>query len=179
MVLQVLAEAHLALKAVHRFGVTVGPGSFTGLRIGVAAVRGLMLATGRPGIGITSFEAAAYGAPDEDIDGRLLLAVVESRRAELFVQAFDSARRPIAGPEALSPERIAERYAERELAIAGDGAARLEPVLAGRPMVRFCRPGGPEAIAVARLAASRDKSGPPPSPVYLRQPDVTFPDQSR
>ena len=179
MVLEVLAEAQLALKAVERFGVTVGPGSFTGLRIGIAAARGMMLATGCPGIGITSFEAAAHGAPDEDIDGRLLLAVVESRRAELFVQAFDSARRPIAEPEALLPEQIAEKYAEREVAIAGDGAARLKPVLAGLPMVRFCRPGGPEAIAVARLTTSRNISGPPPSPVYLRQPDVTFPDQSR
>lgn len=176
MVLEVLREAGVGLKLVDRFGVTVGPGSFTGLRIGLAAVRGMMMATGRPGVGVTSFEAAAHGVSADEIDGRLLLIAVESKRAELFVQAFDTSWNPIAEPEALLPEHVAERYSGREVTIAGDGAVRLKPVLPGG---RFCEAAPPEAVAVARLAASRDPSGPPPRPVYLRAPDVTLPGRPR
>lgn len=179
MTLDALAEAGVALKSIYRFGVTIGPGSFTGVRIGLAAVRGMMMATGRPGVGVTSFEAAAHGIPDAEIDGRLLLVTVESKRAELFVQSFDSRRDPIGEAEALSPEQIAERYGSREIAILGDGAFRLKPILLGRPNVRFSDRASPEAVAVARLAASRSTSGPPPRPVYFRPPDVTVLSQPR
>jgi tRNA threonylcarbamoyladenosine biosynthesis protein TsaB len=65
------------------------------------------------------------------------------------------------------------------LAIIGDGATRLEPLLAGLPTVRFCRPILPEAVAVARLAAERAESASPPRPFYLRAPDVTLPGRPR
>ena len=170
---EVLSRAGIALNAVDRFGVTVGPGSFTGLRIGLAAIGGMMLATGNPCVGVTSFEAVEHAVPDGPTEGGTLLVVLESKRAELFVQPFDASRAALAGPEALLAEQVAERYGARPLTLVGDGAVRLKPALLGRPQVHFYEISEPEAVAVAQLAARREPSALPPRPLYLRPADVT------
>ncbi|QJE74377.1 tRNA (adenosine(37)-N6)-threonylcarbamoyltransferase complex dimerization subunit type 1 TsaB [Aerophototrophica crusticola] len=88
LVQETLAAAGLGFDAIGRYAAVVGPGTFTGLRIGLAAARGLALAADRPLLGVTSLEAAARGLDVGDRDGRTLLACIESRRDELFVQPW-------------------------------------------------------------------------------------------
>ena len=175
MVREVVVEAGLDFSQFDLFAVTVGPGHFTGLRVGLAAAQGLALAWGRPLAGVTTLEAVAAMAPAGDAP---LVVALESKRADLYVQAFTGGR--ALGPAApLTPERLADRaWPAGELALAGDGAARLQPVLAAAG-VRSVRvgPDGPDAAAVARLAAGRHGTAAAlaAEPVYLRPPDVTLP----
>ena len=177
MIAEVLAEAGIAASGVDRLAVTVGPGAFTGLRIGLAAVRGLALATGRPVFGLTTFETIAHGVPAAERAGRMLLVAVDSRRAEPFLQRFDADLRPLGEPEALLPQACAAQLPPGPLLVAGDGAALLRTVLADRPDTAFAAgPGLPEAAVLARLAAALPEGGGlPPRPLYLRAPDVTLP----
>lgn len=171
MIAEILAEAGLTALGVDRLAVTVGPGAFTGLRVGLATARGLALATGRPLIGVTTFEAIAHGlaAPD-----RPLLVAVDSRRREPFLQRFDAGLRPLGAPEAVDPDACAAWLPPGPLRIAGDGAAALRAALAARPDTVFDDgPGLPDAAVVARLAAALPEGGGlPPRPLYLRAPDA-------
>jgi tRNA threonylcarbamoyladenosine biosynthesis protein TsaB len=176
MVDAVLLEAGVGFADIDRFGVTVGPGAFTGLRIGLAAARGMALAAGRPLIGISTFEAVAHGLHDDEKAGRSVVVAIESRRADLYVQSFDPALVPLTAPAAVVPAAVA--IPAGPVLVAGDGAARLHPVLAGRADTLFADgPGFPDAATVARLVAGRDPDpdAPPSAPLYLRPPDVTLP----
>lgn len=171
MIAAVLAEASLSADGVDRLAVTVGPGAFTGLRVGLAAARGLALATGRPLVGLTTFEVIAHGLP---ACGRPLLVAVDSRRLEPFLQLFDAGLVPVGEPRLLTPEACAAWLPAGPLLVAGDGAAALRPVLAGRPDTVFADGSGlPDAAVAARLAASlAPGAGLPPRPLYLRAPDA-------
>lgn len=176
MILDVLDEAGCGFPAVDRFGVTMGPGAFTGLRIGLAVARGLALATGRPLVGITTFDAVVQGLAGEAIGGRRILVAIESRRDDLFVQLFGSNRTPLGPPEGLRPDRVAQGLPAGPMLVAGDGAPHLRAALAGRPDVVFADGTGvPDAAVVARLAASREPDAAPPAPFYLRPPDARLP----
>jgi len=164
-----LDEAGLAFGDIDRFAVTTGPGSFTGIRVALAAAHGLALGTGKPIVGVTVFEAMA--AAPRTAATRLLVAI-DSRRAELFVQLFDAMGVPLAEPAMLAPEAVAGWAGPGALTLTGDAAALVAPHLAG--MID----NGPESWAarvdpeiVARLAADRPV-GPPPAPFYLRPPDA-------
>ena len=123
MVREVLAEAGADFSSIDVFGVTVGPGAFTGLRIGLAAARGMALASGRPLVGVSTFEAVAYGVPAEELEGRRVLVAVESRREDIFVQTFDNKLIAIDEPRSVRPENLV--LPDTPVLLAGDGAARL------------------------------------------------------
>jgi tRNA threonylcarbamoyladenosine biosynthesis protein TsaB len=186
MAQQVLAEAGMDFPWIDMFAVTIGPGAFTGLRIGLAAARGMALASGRPLAGVSTFDAVAHGLPPEEREGRSVLVAVESRREDIFVQLFDSELIPVGEARSVRPQDIV--LPDTPVLVAGDGAARLHSLfgvsagnggVATRPDVRFASGAGyPNAADVARLVASRgaDAAGTaPPQPFYLRPPDVTLP----
>lgn len=178
MVSETMAEACLGFDSLDLIAVTIGPGHFTGLRVGLAAAQGLALALDRPLSGVTTLEAVAAAAAGE---GALAVAL-ESKRADLYLQLFSQGR-PLSEPLAMTPEQLVRfGWPEGEIAVAGDGAARLEPILAaaGRRSRRV-GPNLPDAATVARIAATRH--GTPAAraaePLYLRAPDVTFPKDRR
>src|ERR1019366_3077183 len=104
---ELLAETGLNFKDMDRFAVTTGPGSFTGIRVALAAAHGLKLGTGRPIVGVTAFEALAASAAQAAIAAPRLLAAIDSRRAEIFVQLFDDAGAALNEPAMLAPEAVA------------------------------------------------------------------------
>lgn len=181
MVREAVAEARLGFADFDLFAVTVGPGHFTGLRVGLAAAQGLALAWGRPLAGVTTLEAVAVAAA-VPAGGRPLVVALESKREDLYVQVFVG-ERALDRPMALAPERVADwAWPPGELALAGDGAARLQPFLAvaGLRSLSLGRD-TPDAAAVARLAAGRHGTAAalPAEPLYLRPPDVTLPKAPR
>src|SRR5215472_6896434 len=178
MVAAVMEEAALAIAALDLIAVTTGPGAFTGVRIGIAAARGLSLASGVPALGIASFAAAAAQAPREERRGRPLLVALDSRRAEFFVQMFGVDDVPLAPGAMLLPTELAPRLPKEPLLVAGDAAAALAAALGRADLAVASRAGAIDAGDVARLAAAAWRPGwrpPPPAPLYLRAPDTTLP----
>ncbi len=179
MVLEVASEAGIALAGVDLFAATTGPGGFTGVRVGLAALRGFALAAARPMLGITSFAALAHATTKEERAGRSLLAVIDSKRDELFVQAFDENLASESEGMIMAAEAIEERHGTRSLLLAGDGAVRVIAALRARGCdVREAASATfIDAAVVARMAAARasEASAEPPAPFYLRPPSVTTP----
>lgn len=177
MVRAALREAGLGFGDLDRLAVTVGPGSFTGLRIGLAAARGLALATGLPLAGITTLEALAAATDPAARLGRTTVALIDSRRGDVFMQAFDAAAAPLSDPASADPAALDAVLPAGPLLLAGDAApAVLERLRdAGRDAVLAADSDAPDPVAVARLAAARPLSGGPVTALYLRAPDVTLP----
>ena len=181
MVRAVLDEAGLDFGDLDRLAVTVGPGSFTGLRIGLAAARGLALATGLPLIGVTTLEALAAATDPALRRDRVTVALIDSRRGDVFVQAFGADAAPLSEPAAADPSALDGLLPAGRLLLAGDAAPAVLEVLAraGRDVVLAPDSAMPDPVAVARLAAARPvPDGPVTAPVtalYLRAPDVTLP----
>jgi tRNA threonylcarbamoyladenosine biosynthesis protein TsaB len=174
MIAGVLADAGLSWSDIELVGVTVGPGTFTGLRIGLAAARGIALASGRPVVGVTTCEAIAHAVPAEERRGRTVLVAVESKRADIFVQPFSADLLPLADPLAVLPQAAAVLI-DGPVLLAGDAAHRI---LAHRPDAGLCLAAqAADAAVIAALAETRFAGGGglPPVPLYLRPPDVTLP----
>ncbi|MCA3514326.1 MAG: tRNA (adenosine(37)-N6)-threonylcarbamoyltransferase complex dimerization subunit type 1 TsaB [Rhodobacter sp.] len=154
----VLAEAQVGYAGLSAIGVGTGPGNFTGVRISVAAARGLALGLGIPAIGITGFEALAAGLPDD------VVTLLDARRGALWLAGRGIVPQ-LADPPDL-PDRIRGRplvgYRAEELALHTGGVAHRQPV--------------PMAVAIARLAAARlGRPHPRPAPMYLRAADAALP----
>lgn len=167
MVGSVMAQAGLPFSSLQRIGVTVGPGSFTGLRVGVAFAKGLVSALEVESAGVGVLEALA--SPEVG----LVAAVLDARRNQLYLQAFKDGA-PLMVPEALpattAASRLAEVSAARPLILVGSGA----PLLASAfPAARVVLREGCDAIQVARLAAGRPATT--LRPLYLRAPDARLP----
>jgi tRNA threonylcarbamoyladenosine biosynthesis protein TsaB len=172
LVLEVLAEAGVVPGEIDLFGVTTGPGSFTGLRVGLAAVGGLALGAGKKTVGIPSFDAVlADLAP---VAAGTILVALDGRRAEPFARLFDAGGRPLGEPLCLPAAELAVLIPPGPLTVAGDGAHLLLPALAGRADVHHAGPAAIDPATVARLAEARAaeaREGPPP-PIYVRPPDA-------
>ncbi|QBQ49415.1 tRNA (adenosine(37)-N6)-threonylcarbamoyltransferase complex dimerization subunit type 1 TsaB [Brevundimonas naejangsanensis] len=160
---------------VDRIGVTVGPGSFTGLRVGLAFALGLGAALDRPVVGISTLDAlaASVAAPG------LVAAVIDARRGQVYGRLFRDGA-PVGEAEAWPLETARDRIlAEAGQAggvlLVGSGATLLAetfPDLAGARLEPLAAP-SPEALA--RLTMAADPARSPPSPLYLRAPDATPP----
>ena len=88
MIEEVVREAGITYGQLTLVAATIGPGGFTGVRIGLATARALGLACACPVMGVTTFEAAVAAVDSRERDGRSLLALIESKRKELYVQVF-------------------------------------------------------------------------------------------
>jgi tRNA threonylcarbamoyladenosine biosynthesis protein TsaB len=133
LAVQLLERAGCGWQEIDRIAVGLGPGTFTGLRIGIATARALGRARGIPLVGVSTMRSLALGAaaiPDVDA----VIAVLDARRGEVFAAAWRPAElegRPVLGPSALSPEMLAERITQlglRPLAV-GDGSVEFRVVL--------------------------------------------------
>ena len=177
MIARAMTAAGLGFSALDLVAVTLGPGAFTGVRIGIATAQGLALATGVPALGLGSFETVAAAVPAGLLEGRALLVAIESRREELYLQAFDSARAPLGAGALVAADDWRSVAPAGPLVLAGDGAARLGPALPSRDAVTAPGPGTADAGALARLASERWRQGLRTArlePLYLHAPDVTL-----
>jgi tRNA threonylcarbamoyladenosine biosynthesis protein TsaB len=174
-----MREARLAVSALDLVTVTTGPGSFTGIRVGLAAAKGIALGLGVPLFGVTSFEAGA-AACEADPVKRFLLVALDSRRADLYVQLFDPERRPLGTPVAVLPEALAGTVSAAtgsRLAVTGDAAARAVAALDRRDCASAVVDGDLPAVGALRAALRRwscGERGGLARPLYLRPPDVTL-----
>lgn len=173
LVARVMHDAALEFTELDRIAVTVGPGSFTGLRVGVSAARGIAVAAGKPAVGLTTL--AAYAAPYIAADDETpLLAAIDARNEQVYMQLFGTGGRPLTQPR-LAPLRDAVRAATSGPArIVGSAAAMLAaawPANESRPAV-VDPARAPVIDWVAHLGAAAAQALSLPKPLYLRAPDA-------
>jgi tRNA threonylcarbamoyladenosine biosynthesis protein TsaB len=173
LVARVLDRAKIDFTALDRIAVTTGPGSFTGLRVGIAAARGIALATGKPAIGLTTL--AAFAAPFIAADDTLPVVVaIDARHDHVYLQVFGPGGRTIVAPR-VAPMREALRVstagAPRITGTAASKLAALWPSIERAPSAVEQRI-APHIDWVARLGAAATDTSTPPKPLYLRAPDA-------
>lgn len=178
MIEAVMAEGAMGYADLGRIAVTLGPGGFTGVRIGLATARGLALACGRPLVGVSNFTvlaaAARAGVPPQGS----IAVVIDAKRRDIYAQAFAANLRPCTEPLSILPERLADFLPPGPLVLVGDGLPQARPALdrAGRPYALSEAPGLVDAARLAELVASGElgpAAGDSPEPLYLRPPDAT------
>jgi len=181
MVDAVMRGAGLSASAIDIIGVTTGPGSFTGIRVGLAAARGMALATGAQLIGVSGFEAVAAGLARPFHSGGIILTVLESRREDLYIQLFAHACDALGEPAAVMPAALSETLQQiigaAPLLVAGDAAQRAASILAQRPDTIVAEGSAPDAAGVLRSVLRRRRLCPRtarPLPLYLRPANVTI-----
>ncbi len=205
MIEAVMDEAAVGYPDLDLVAVTTGPGGFTGMRIGLAAARGLALAADVACLGVSTLAAVAHGIGKAERENTgqengTVLVAIESKRADVYVQAFDAGLEPLGDAGAVLPEDLAEGLADGSLAdgslaenlspvlkeksgrvlVAGDGAERAMEGLkaAGIQAVLSHAAPMPDAAVVAALAARQWTPGTIPDrprPLYLRPPDAKAP----
>jgi len=160
-VLELLADHGVGLAALDAFAVSIGPGSFTGLRVGVATVKGLAFGAGSRVAAVPTL--AALAATRADVPARVA-AVLDARRGEVYAAAHDGdpLHPPVWGPLVLRPEALAERLAPG-WTVVGDGVPVVEPAVRDRLGAEVALVGPPQgiadAVAVGRLGARLLEAG--------------------
>lgn len=187
-----LAEVERAVEACGGWGEVGGlaagrgPGSFVGIRIGLATARGLAASTGVPAVGVCTLDAlgraiserTASGAPSPRLaEGKRTggLAVLDARRGEVFAALYGAAGERLWEPLVLAPEELCERLARLPVSppAAGSGAVRFRKELASRGM-EIPDDADPVHHVAARQVCALAMSGveEPLEPIYLRPPDA-------
>jgi tRNA threonylcarbamoyladenosine biosynthesis protein TsaB len=172
------AEAAGGWGSVGRIAVGVGPGSFTGLRVGIATARALALSRGLPLSGVGTLDALGCGLGEAAGD-RDRLAVLDARRGEVAAALYSASGERLWGPRLSSPEELAERIAGLPAAVlcGGSGAVRFRQQLTSRvveipddadPVHRVA---AQHICALAAAVPGEDESG-SVAPIYLRPPDA-------
>jgi len=176
MVQNAMQEAGIAYEALDRLAVTVGPGTFTGQRVGLAFMRGMRVALKKPLIGVTSLETMIAQTASETGVTRIA-ALHDARRDEVYLEIVRDSEK-FAEPQVLKFDdamvMLADLAGEAQIALCGTAAPRALDVLQGAVLSDVRQP---DALWAARLAASRPATDTAPRPLYLRAPDAKLPGQ--
>lgn len=174
-----LKDACLDISAIDAFAVTVGPGAFTGLRVGIALVKGLAYSTGKPIIPLSSLELLALNAKENSIP---VCTLFDARRGEVYsaLYSFDGDMHLVRPEMAIAPVQLLDEL-DGDILFIGDGATRYHDLIVERygKYAHFAADGlnYPKASAGAALVESRLASGWTVSPLelepcYLRLPEA-------
>jgi len=186
MVQEIANAAGVELAALDLIGVTRGPGSFTGVRTGMAAARGFAIAADAPAIGVSSLHAVAYRAVRDVTDTGPVLCILDTRRADYFAQTFDDAGAETDLPKVMNADALFALIASLKPALAGNAVSRLLSDYGGDPasLRRVPGNGNPDPVDVAAIAETifsetgRNKkklAQDTLSPLYLRAPEAKLP----
>jgi tRNA threonylcarbamoyl adenosine modification protein YeaZ len=177
---RVVGAVEGGFSALDRVAVTIGPGSFTGLRVGIAAARAIGLAARVPVVGVTTLSAllAALVAADTR---RLMAAAIDARHGAVFFQAVARGGVTVAGPALLTGREAVRAIGAGPVALIGSGAPLVaaEARVLGLDAVVADTPAAPDIALVARLGLSADPARALPKPLYLRAPDAKPQDAAR
>jgi tRNA threonylcarbamoyl adenosine modification protein YeaZ len=173
MIARVFNRAAVDANQIDRVAVTVGPGSFTGLRVGIAAARGIALAAGKPAVGLTTL--ASYAAPlIAENDAVPVVVAIDARHGHVYLQVFGAGGLTLVKPAVLHAGEAARLARGGPPQLVGTGAELLAcawPAGERLPVLVSDRR-APDIDWVARLGAAAPVTGAPPKPLYLRAPDA-------
>jgi tRNA threonylcarbamoyl adenosine modification protein YeaZ len=180
LIARVMDAAEIEFGDLDRIAVTAGPGSFTGLRVGISAARGIALAAQKPAIGLSTL--SAFAAPHITTnDSTPVVAAIDARHDNVYLQVFGAGGRTIVPPR-VAPLREAMRAAMTGPArIVGTAAAQIAAAWprSEPPPLLVDQRGAPDIGWIARLGAAAAQGNGPPKPIYLKAPDAQPQDASR
>jgi len=177
-IIALLDRARIAIEDVDLFAVAAGPGSFTGLRVGIATLQGLAVARGRKVVPIPTLEALARSLDGQRAD-ELVAAWMDGQRGEVFAVLYNKDGGEVAPAVAGPPETVLANWrlpAGRTVAFIGDGAIRYSDVIASHVGNRARTVAAPPlAPTIARIASAEPHRAVAPHeivPIYVRRPDA-------
>jgi len=180
LIARVMDRAEIEFEELDRVAVTTGPGSFTGLRVGISAARGIALAAGKPAVGLSTL--AGFAAPHIASNDELpVVAAVDARHDHVYLQVFGSGGRTVVAPRIASVRDAVQAGLMDGVRIVGSAANLLVaswPKAGPAPMLIEQR-GAPDIDWIARLGAAATDGYGPPKPLYLRAPDAQPQDAAR
>jgi tRNA threonylcarbamoyladenosine biosynthesis protein TsaB len=174
---QARREADLDLAQLDGIAVTIGPGSFTGIRTALATARALGLALKIPVWGITTTETLSAAAAQP---GFATVAVIDAKRGEVYIQCFAAHNRTLLGAALTTPQLLSIADAAAILPagpamLVGSGSVLLKDAAQRDDLLLSPVSPDPDPVLVARLAAARPRPSVSPSPLYIRPPDAKLP----
>lgn len=176
LIARVMKQSGIAFSALDRIAATNGPGSFTGLRVGLSAARGIALAAGKPVVGVTTL--AAYAAPAVSESGEHpIISVIDARHDHVYLQAVSGNGGALVTPRVASIAEALEAAQFGAPLLVGNAAR----ILADRwpadapPPVKVDQQAAPDIVWVAWLGAAVDPNIARARPLYLRAPDAKPP----
>jgi tRNA threonylcarbamoyladenosine biosynthesis protein TsaB len=173
LIARVMIRAGTEFGDLDRIAVTTGPGSFTGLRVGISAARGIALAAGKSAIGLSTL--AGFAAPlIADDDSTQVVAAIDARHDHIYLQVFGVNGRTLVGPRTATVRDAARAAMTAPARIIGSAAKKLAaawPKGAEPPLLVEQR-GAPDIDWIASLGAAAAEAHGPPKPLYLRAPDA-------
>jgi tRNA threonylcarbamoyl adenosine modification protein YeaZ len=168
----VMAEVDGGFASLDAFAATIGPGSFTGIRIGLALARAFGVALGKPVIGVSTL--VAFAAPLlADARPGIIVSAIDARHGAVYFQTFEASGRPLFAPRVGAPLEAIRSVGAGPARLAGDATEILaaEARRAGLPCEAY--PAAyPDIVAIARIALASDPAANPPRPLYLKPPDA-------
>lgn len=183
LIKDLMRRSGTTFKDLDALAVSVGPGTFTGLRIGLAAARGIALAAHLPCIGITTLEALAASVP-ENTEEEIITVAIDARRKEVYLQSFMKSHSgfipaPLNEAAAVPVDQAANHLPKEPFVLIGSGTILLQEAgtLKTLPCQTLDLEPDPDAIVIGRLALEKPmpKIGHSPAPLYLRAPDAKLP----
>ncbi len=174
---RVMAQVEGGFSSLDRVAVTVGPGSFTGIRIGLAAGQAIGLACKCDVVGVSTLAALVTPLLLGDYDG-VLAAAIDARYGKVYVAAYASDGRPLIEPCRDSALEALRAMGSGPLVLTGSGAETIarEARARGVPTRIVSSQAYPDIVCVAQLGLAANPATAPARPLYLKEPDVTCPD---
>lgn len=180
MIERVMGTVEGGFSALDRVAVTVGPGSYTGLRVGISAARAIALAAGIPAIGVTTLAATAAPLVGRE-PGRVIAAALDARHGQVWFQALSSQGKPLVSIRQVNHRDAARAIGAGPVSLVGSAALAVanEAWAIGLDALVIDDAKAPDVTWVARLGLIADPESAPPRPLYLKEPETTPQDKAR
>ena len=180
MIERVMAKVEGGFSSLDRVAVTIGPGSYTGLRVGISPARAIALAAGIPAIGISTLAASAAPFIGRE-GGRVVAAAVDAKHGQVWFQAMNAQGKQLVSVRQVNHRDAARAIGAGPVSLVGSAALAVanEAWAIGLDALVVDDAKAPDVTWVARLGMIADPESAPPRPLYLKAPETTPQDRAR
>lgn len=180
MIERVMAATEGGFSSLDRVAVTIGPGSYTGLRVGISAARAIAFAAEIPAVGVSTLAASAAPLIGRE-GGRVIAAALDARHGQVWFQALNSQGKQLVSIRQVSHRDAARAIGAGPVSLVGSAALAVanEAWAIGLDAVIVDESKAPDVLWVARLGLIADPDTAPPRPLYLKEPETTPQDRAR
>ena len=180
MIERVMGEVEGGFSSLDRVAVTIGPGGYTGLRVGISAARAIAFAAGIPAVGVSTLAATAAPLIGRE-GGRVIAAALDARHGQVWFQALNAQGKQLVSIRQVNHRDAARAIGAGPVSLVGSAALAVanEAWAIGLDAVVVDDARAPDVIWVARLGMIADPQSAPPRPLYLKEPETTPQDRAR